>query len=289
MPERTSRRRLSRRERAPALAFVVSILAAVALGSVYWRGGQPQLEGVLLAVALGGVGVGIVLWTKHFLPHGPFVEDRGAIASSEEEIAAFVSDFEAGGEEISRRGLLAKLLVGALGALGLAALFPIRSLGPQPGRGLKVTAYAGPPKRLVLEDGRVVTPADLPVDAVLTVYPEGHVTDPDVPTLLIHLRPGTNQPDPGRADWAVGDIVAYSKLCTHLGCPVGLYQAASSLLLCPCHQSTFKVTEGSAPIFGPATRPLPQLPIALDDAGDLISTGDFSAPVGPGFWDRDRS
>jgi quinol---cytochrome c reductase iron-sulfur subunit len=288
MPEQVAHRGISRRERAPALAFVVSILAALALGIVYWRGGQPQLEGILLGAALGGLGVGIVLWAKRFMPQGPFVEPRGEIASSEDDIAAFVSDFEAGGEQIARRGLLAKLLVGALGALGLAALFPIRSLGPRPGKGLKVTAFAGGPKRLVLEDGRIVKPEDLPVDGLLTVYPEGHVADADVSTLLIHLRPGTDRPDPDRRDWAVGDIVAYSKLCTHLGCPVGLYQAASSLLLCPCHQSTFKVTEGCEPIFGPATRPLPQLPIALNEAGELIATGDFSAPVGPGFWDRDR-
>ena len=120
-------------------------------------------------------------------------------------------------------------------------------------------------------------------------FPEGHTDAADAPTLLIHLRPGTNEPAPGREGYAAGDLVAYSKLCTHLGCPVGLYQAQASLLLCPCHQSTFDVPQACRPVFGPATRPLPQLPIAVDDQGYVVAQGDFSAPVGPAFWDRDRS
>ena len=55
-------------ELAPAVAFTVAIVAGIGLGVVYWVGGQTQLEGVLLAVAFGGIGVGIVLWAKRFLP-----------------------------------------------------------------------------------------------------------------------------------------------------------------------------------------------------------------------------
>ena len=95
-------------------------------------------------------------------------------------------------------------------------------------------------------------------------------------------------PREGREDWTVENIVAYSKICTHAGCPVGLYQAELGLLLCPCHQSTFDVLEWARPVFGPAARSLPQLPLALDDDGYIIATGDFSGPVGPGFWDRGR-
>ena len=95
-------------------------------------------------------------------------------------------------------------------------------------------------------------------------------------------------PRSGREDWAVDDLVAYSKICTHAGCPVGLYQAESGLLLCPCHQSTFDVGDGSRPVFGPATRSLPQLPLTLDDDGYLVAGGDFSSPIGPGFWNQLR-
>jgi ubiquinol-cytochrome c reductase iron-sulfur subunit len=264
------------------------VVASIALFVLYLRGGQPQAEGALLAVVLGGIGVGIALWANRFMPHGPFEEPRGQIGSSDAEVEAFVEDFEAGGEEIARRGFLAKLFAGAVGFLGLAALLPIRSLGPRPGSGLKVTPYAGGGKRLVRDDGTPVKPGDVGVDGVITVWPEGNVNAADAPTLLIHLRPGQNKPREGRQDWLVDDLVAYSKLCSHMGCPVGLYQAQLGLLLCPCHQSTFDVGDGCRPIFGPATRSLPQLPLALDAQGYLIATGDFSSPVSAGFWDSGK-
>jgi ubiquinol-cytochrome c reductase iron-sulfur subunit len=276
-----------RAERTAAGAFVVAVLAALGLFAVYWsRGrGQPQLEGILLAVVTGGIGAGIVIWAKHFMPHGPFSEPRGEIASPTEERAAFVDELERGGEQIARRGFLGRLLAAAVGALGLAMLLPIRSLGPRPGRGLKTTGYRDG-VRLVTGDGQPVAAATLAVGGVLTVYPENDTTAGDAPTLLIHLDPGTNKPRSGREDWAAGDLVAYSKLCSHMGCPVGLYQAQQGLLLCPCHQSTFDVPDGCRPIFGPATRSLPQLPVAIDGSGYLVAKGDFSGPVGPGFWDR---
>jgi ubiquinol-cytochrome c reductase iron-sulfur subunit len=173
--------------------------------------------------------------------------------------------------------------------MGAALLFPLRSLGPRPGKDLKSTPYAAGGLRVVTEDGKAVRPKDLPDDGVLTVWPEGHTDAADSPTLLIRTRRDQGfKPRPGREDWTVDNIVAYSKLCTHVGCPVGLYQAESGLLLCPCHQSTFNVLDGARPVFGPAARSLPQLPLAVDGNGNLIARGDFSGPVGPGFWDRDR-
>ena len=99
---------------------------------------------------------------------------------------------------------------------------------------------------------------------------------------------GDFQPRPGREGWTPDGLVAYSKLCTHVGCPVGLYQADEHLLLCPCHQSTFDVTRNCKVIFGPANRPLPQLPLGVDDEGYLVSTEDYQEPVGPSFWERGR-
>jgi ubiquinol-cytochrome c reductase iron-sulfur subunit len=291
MPERGRRWRLSQRERFPATAFAASILASIGLAVVYWQGGQTQAEGILLAIVLGGIGIGLAGFAKRFLPPGPDEEPRPPVASSDADVAAFVSDFQHGGEELARRGFLVKLMVGAVGALGLAALFPIRSLGPRPGQGLKETPYRKG-VRIVTEDGDPVLADELAVDGVITVYPEGHIDDADAPTLLLRLAPGRNNPAPGRADWVVvgpsGDLVAYSKLCTHLGCPVGLFQAQEGLLLCPCHQSTFDVPDHCRPIFGPATRSLPQLPLGVDADGFLVAEGDFSGPVGAGFWDRGR-
>jgi ubiquinol-cytochrome c reductase iron-sulfur subunit len=282
-------RRGARVERAAAATFLLAIAAAIGLTVVYWEGGQPQAEGILLAVVLGGIGVGIVLWAKHFMPTEEVAEDRHPMESSEEDIAAFAADFQAGGSSLQRRRVLVATAGGACAALGVALLFPVRSLGPRPGRGLKQTAYKGGDIRVVDENGRPVEPRDLPVDGFITVWPDGHTDDADASTLLIHFRSDQDfQPQAGREDWTVDDIVAYSKLCTHVGCPVGLYQAELGLLLCPCHQSTFDVMRHAEPIFGPAARSLPQLPLGLDDDGYIIATGDFSGPVGPGFWDRGR-
>jgi ubiquinol-cytochrome c reductase iron-sulfur subunit len=282
-------RRGARVEGAAAVCFLVAMAAAIGLTVVYWQGGQPQAEGILLAVVLGGIGAGIVLWAKHFMPTEEVAEDRHPMESSEEDIAAFRADFQAGGSSLQRRRVLVATAGGACAALGVALLFPIRSLGPRPGRGLKQTAYKGGNVRVVDENGMPVRPRDLPVDGFITVWPDGHTDDADASTLLIHFRSDQDfQPEAGREDWTVDDIVAYSKICTHVGCPVGLYQAQLGLLLCPCHQSTFDVMRHAIPVFGPAARSLPQLPLGLDGDGFIIATGDFSGPVGPGFWDRGR-
>lgn len=276
--------------------FGLSALASIGLAITYWQGGQPQVEGVLLAVITGGIGFGIVSWAKHALPHDQVTEERHSVASTDEEVEAFsadlgrgVDELEEGADGVGRRRALLLAAGSAITAFGAALLFPIRSLGPRPGAGLKSTPYAGRHKRVVTADGKPVKPADLETDGVITVWPEGHTDAADSPTLLIRTRTSQKfKARKGREDWRVGEIVAYSKLCTHVGCPVGLYQAQKGLLLCPCHQSTFNVLDGARPVFGPAARSLPQLPLAVNEDGEIIARGDFSGPVGPGFWDRDR-
>jgi ubiquinol-cytochrome c reductase iron-sulfur subunit len=109
----------------------------------------------------------------------------------------------------------------------------------------------------------------------------------DTPTMLIRLRPGQQVAQrEGQENFHYGDFYAYSKICTHLGCPTSLYEAQTNRILCPCHQSQFLATEHARPVFGPATRPLPQLPITVNDEGYLVATGDFPEPVGPAFWER---
>ncbi|MGI8756495.1 MAG: Rieske 2Fe-2S domain-containing protein [Acidimicrobiales bacterium] len=278
-----------------AVCFLGAAAAAIGLGVVYWRGGQTQLEGLLLAVTMGGIGVGIVVWAKRFMPDDEVAEDRHPLASSEEEITEFSADFEYGEQSVVGRRRLLGSLGAALTALGAALLFPIRSLGPRPGRGLKITPFAAADDRpsgvrLVRADNTPIRPDDLAIDGVVTAFPRDHTDAADAPTLVIRIRPGQNlRLSEKRRDWVVqNDIIAYSKLCTHVGCPVGLYQAGEGKLLCPCHQSTFDVLDGAKPVFGPAARPLPQLPLAVDDDGYLIATADFSSPTGAGFWDRDR-
>jgi len=177
------------------------------------------------------------------------------------------------------------MLLVALGALGAAAVFPIRSLGPKPGRSLFETAWRRG-TRLVTAEGTPVAATNLPVGGVLTVFPEGHTGSADSQTVLVRVDPSTFQPLPGRATWSPEGYLAYSKICTHAGCPVGLYEQSSNSLFCPCHQSVFDVLDGAKPIGGPATRPLPQLPLEVGADGFLRAQGDYPEPVGPGFWNE---
>jgi ubiquinol-cytochrome c reductase iron-sulfur subunit len=269
-----------------AALFVAAIGAGLGLLVVYILGGQVQLEGALLAVAFLGLGLGLVLWGKFLLPTEVVTEDRGTLASDPADLERAVSSLERG-ESIARRSFLLRLLIGAGAALGVAAFFPIRSLGPGPGGALFRTSWRRG-LRLVDEQGNPIRAAQLDVGGVVTVFPEGHTGAEDSQALLVRVEPDALHLPPGHASWAPGGNVCYSKICTHAGCPVGLYSQATHELICPCHQSAFLVTEGARPVFGPAARPLPQLGLYQDDQGFLRARGDFDAPVGPGFWNRDR-
>jgi ubiquinol-cytochrome c reductase iron-sulfur subunit len=270
---------------APGLAFAASVLASLGLAVVYIAGGQPQVEGALLLTALGGLGVGLILWAKRFMPVGVDEEEREPLASSPEELAATEVALQSGAELVARRRLLVRLLAAALGALGVAALFPIRSLGRAPGSALFRTSWRKG-SRAVDGDGVLIRATSVVPGTVVTVFPEDAVGAADSQTLLIGLEPGRYRPAPGREDWAPGGIVGFSKVCTHVGCPVGLYQPSEHRLFCPCHQSAFDVLDAARPVAGPAARPLPQLPLAIDDEGYVIAQSDFTEPIGPGFWER---
>ena len=278
-----------RAERRTAIALAVAILAGIGLFIVYFAGGQTQVEGILFFIALGGFGVALGIWANHLLDAREVVEERHELSSGAAGRQAFeMALTEEVGPVLGRRSLLVKLLAGAGGALGLALLLPVLSLGPAPGSTLKRTPWARG-KRVVDENGELVTIDTVPEDGFLTVFPEGAKDAADAQTLLIHVRPGSLKLPPERmAGVPEGTHVAYSKICTHAGCPVGLYRAESQSLICPCHQSQFDVSDGAKPFFGPAARPLPQLPLGVDDQGMLIAQGDFSAPVGPAFWDMNR-
>jgi ubiquinol-cytochrome c reductase iron-sulfur subunit len=272
-----------RPERGIAFALAVSIAASIGLIVVYVAGGQAQIEGVLLGLSLGGLGVGITVWAVSLIGATPETEERAPLASPDEEETAAESTLEEPVHQIGRRKALARLLVGAGGTLLGALAIPALSLGPRPGQSLFKTLWT-PGVRVVDRDGRPLRPADLVLESVTTVFPDGEAGSPDSQTLLIKLDPELLELPEERIDWVADGCIGFSKICTHAGCPVGLYRAESHQLLCPCHQSTFDVLVGAVPSFGPADRPLPQLPLALDEEGYLIAEGDFPEPVGPAFW-----
>lgn len=299
------RARERRAERAVLVAFGVSAVAGFALLILYALGGQTQLEGILLMLCLGGLGVGIVIWGQELVPAPIRIEKRSPLGTG----APAIHDLEESITEeagISRRKLLLLGLGGAMSALAAAVAIPVLSLGPAPGRSLFVTSWR-PGRRLGLPGGDPVNASSIPVDGVLTVFPDGDTSDPNAATLLIHVGPalaatvggssttasapptapsasaGTSSPVP-----TAEEFLALSKICTHAGCPVGLYRATQHTLICPCHQSEFDVLDGARPVNGPAVRPLPRLPIRLEADGTFTALGDFPEPVGPSFWDMGR-
>jgi ubiquinol-cytochrome c reductase iron-sulfur subunit len=272
-------------ERLISVGLGFSILASIGLVAIYILGGQPQVEGVLLGVALGGLGASLVVWAVALVnpaTESEEVHPLGSPPGPAAEEAPEGQEATAAGD-LTRRHFLLRLVAGAVTALAAALAIPVFSLGPQPGRALFRTDWDGG-ARVVGADGEPVRAADLEFHSVRTVFPEDKVGSPDAQTLLIRVRPGELALPAGRDTWAPEGCVAYSKVCTHAGCPVGLYRAEDHALFCPCHQSTFDVLRGAVPTFGPAERPLPQLPLELDADGFLVATADFPEPVGPPFW-----
>ena len=278
-------------ERVIAFNFLLGIVLVAGFGASFWVNAKPWILGATMGGGLLFLGVGLVAWGKYLMPKGPFVEERHDLANTQVDRDAFAAAIvERGGGVIKRRKMLGGLLGGGLGIFGVVAMFPLlRSLGPLPKGTLFHTDWRSG-SYVVDQTGRRIQVGDLAVGSMVTVFPEGtENTDRGQAvdqTVLIRLSNENFTTQKGRETWAPLGYVAYSKMCTHLGCPVGLYEQQLQLLVCPCHQSMFNVTNGAIPQFGPAPRPLPQLPLFIDPAGYLRAQSDFHEAVGPGFWER---
>ncbi|MFZ9100077.1 MAG: Rieske 2Fe-2S domain-containing protein [Candidatus Planktophila sp.] len=251
--------------------------------------------GMGMAIALFCIGAGAIHWAKTLMPDEEVVAQRHEFRSDDEDRADFVKAVKEGAANagIGRRPLIKRTLGAALGLSGLTPLLLLRDLGPLPGDHLKKTNWkAG--TRLVTDPGdRPIRPEDLEIGAVAQTqpeFPEGkerHLEDiARDAVLLIRMRPEEFNLDSERLSWTHEGIIAFSKICSHMGCAVALYEQTTKHLLCPCHQSTFDVTRAAKVIFGPAARPLPQLAITVDEEGYLVAQAPFSEPVGPSFWGR---
>ncbi|SFP33838.1 ubiquinol-cytochrome c reductase iron-sulfur subunit [Geodermatophilus dictyosporus] len=264
------------------------------LGSSSFSVLYTPLLGLLMALAFTFFGVGLVLYTKKLLPHETAVQDKhdGSHFDRVTTGATLVGGLHNSG--LKRRKLITGSLAFMGGGLGLMLLAPLGGLIKDPNEGdpLGTTEWAEG-VRLVRDDGTPVRPGDQEPGSLETVFPavpEGNRLA-DAATMLIRLRPAQLEqavPRSGQEDFGYGDYVAYSKICTHAGCPVSLYEQETSRILCPCHQSQFDVTQGAKPIFGPATRSLPQLPITVDDEGFFVARSDYIEAVGPTYWNRER-
>jgi ubiquinol-cytochrome c reductase iron-sulfur subunit len=268
------------------LAWGVSILASLGLMVVYVQGYSNQWTGVCWGLAFAGLGAGMLLWARDLLPNQEITASRGNHAVSHDaDRVAVAESLGRGLEPMGRRPFIYKTMGLVGGLFGLATIFPLASLGPRPGNDLKHTKW-GRGTRAVTQDGAPIRPGDLAVNGILTVFPEGHMDDALSPTLLINIGNEPLHVAPSNQGWNIGPVVAFSAICTHAGCPAKLYNVESHQLVCPCHQSTFDVLEGCKPVFGPAPRSLPQLPLTTDAQGYVVSQSDYTQPVGPGFWNR---
>ncbi|MCG2622209.1 Rieske 2Fe-2S domain-containing protein [Arthrobacter sp. I2-34] len=257
---------------------------------------QNLLLGMGTAFAMFGIGIGIVHWAKTLMPDHEVAEERHEIRPEEdrqvaEKMIGQILD-ESG---IKRRPLIRNTLIGA----GVLAILPAigifrdlsQNLNPDI---LRQTMWAKGVRLARDPEGTPIKAADVTMGSAFHVIPEGlndlHEGKLEAKAkavvLLMRLDPADLNISPGREDWNYNGIVAYSKICTHVGCPVALYEQQTHHLLCPCHQSTFDLTHECKVIFGPAARPLPQLPITVDSEGYLVAQSDFHSPVGPSFWER---
>ncbi len=274
--ERTARRVVT-------ASFGAATAAAVAVIVLSFAGhSSTRLDGVLYCVAFAGLGIGLIVWANALLGDGQHVQQREPLRGDEPDTVAVETELARDGE-LERRVMIRRSLWVAGGAIAAAVAVPIRSLGPAPGHKLLRTAWTEG-VGVATADGTLVKAADVPLDGLLTVFPETDLGSADGQVVLVRVDQRLLRLPRDRQGWAPDGLVAYSKVCTHAGCPVGLYQAESHRLLCPCHQSAFDVLDSARPLSGPAAWPLPQLPLVVDASGILRAAGGLSEPVGPGWW-----
>ena len=314
-----------RAERQVATLFTLSMLATVLFVVAYFTfeigenpdtflflGASNVALGTTLGLALLLIGVGIVQWSRKLMSDHEIVEMRHPAHSTPEDREKVVADLNLGIAEsgIGRRPLVRNTLLGALGLIGITPVVALRDLYPDELKGtvakLEQTVWKRGTRVVRDAIGTPIRPSDLEIGDLVNCEPEGlvHPHEPregveylegvelqvaksKAALIVLRMEPkDLTYSDRSPENWAVDGIVAYSKICTHVGCPISLNEQQTHHLLCPCHQSTFDLADGGRVVFGPAARALPQLPLMVDDEGYLVAQSDFTEPVGPSYWER---
>lgn len=263
-------------------AFGISVAGAAGFLFFYWTGNNNMLMGGSLALFLGGAGAALILSSHLLMRHSQAIEPREELPSSVAERAAASKEYCGGELEVRRRGMLRWMAAAAMTFAAAIVVSLLRSVGMPSGSALFSRVWKRG-QRLMTVDGKPVSMDALKPGSSIVVYPENSIGSEQAQTVLIRVQEELLHLPWDRANWAPGGYVAYSRVCPHAGCSVGLYEAETNLLLCPCHQSTFDVLRSARPTGGPAARPLPQLPLYADGDGHLRAGGGFTAPPGPGF------
>ena len=312
-----------RAERQIAAMFIAAMISAVLFVVAYFTfevgdnwdtfaglGASTITLGLTLGLSLLLIGTAIIHLARKLMADHEIVEMRHPASSPQEDRDATVQALNDGLAEagIGRRPLVRNTMLGAVGILGLPAIVLLRDLAPgdaldvsrlgrtvwEPGMRLVRDVVGTPILASEIEMGDLINAAP---EAMFPTeengYPELHGAEEQSEKakgaiIIVRMDPDDITPLPGREKWTVDGIISYSKICTHVGCPISLYERTTHHVLCPCHQSTFDLADHAKVIFGPAARPLPQLPIAVDDEGYLVAQSDFNEPIGASFWEREK-
>ena len=296
------------------LAAVFSLLFVVCY-FVFKIGDEPTIVagfgasnitlGFTLGMALLLIGIGAIQWARKLMNDVEMVEMRHPARSSDEDREVAVAALQAGVDDsgVARRPLILASLGGALAAVGLPAVVVLRDLGPLPGDKLEHTVWEKGMRLTNDVAGTPIKPEDVEIGQLINGEPEifyktkadgepeyegAELNDAKTKAaiIIVRMKPDDIAAAKGRENWGVEGILCFSKICTHVGCPISLWEQQTHHLLCPCHQSTFDLGDNGKVIFGPAGHALPQLPIMVDDEGYLVAQSDFKEPVGPSFWER---
>ncbi len=262
---------------AAALAGGVGFLIA------YWTYGDTQTLGGMLAVFFAGLALTLTLNARRLTNQKLAVEPREELRSSAPQRSALAADFQISESDMSRRGLLRTMTAAGAGLMAAMSVSLLRSMIPHPYRALESRIWRRG-QNLMMENGRPVRAGDLLPGSTVVVFPEDQIGSEEAQTVLIRVGDDDLKILGKNKFVAPGGYLAFSRVCTHAGCPVGLYEKTTHLLMCPCHQSTFDVLRGARPTGGPAAQPLPRLPLCIDTKGYLRAAGGFNQPPGPGFW-----
>lgn len=268
--------------------------------------------GLTFGLAITLIGIGAIHWAKKLMVDTEVVAARHSASSEPADRASAIEVFDAGAEEsgFGQRKIIRRSLIGAMALFPLPLVFFFRDLWitpTDPATGQPVSPSEELSTTIWREGTRVVTdptllpirPEDIPVGGLVNAIPadlpaveeiDGNLNArAKAAIILVRMDPSeivSQQGGTPEEPWGYQGILAFSKICTHLGCPISLYEQRTHHLLCPCHQSTFDLADSANVVFGPAHRRMPQLPITVDEAGYIVARSDFAEPVGPSFWER---
>jgi ubiquinol-cytochrome c reductase iron-sulfur subunit len=278
---------------------ITDFIALPVLGDV---NASNALVGTCWGLAIFFIGIGAIHWAKKLMPDVEVVEDRHEMRSSDEDRDDVARIFEVGAAEsgLGSRKIIRRSLLGAMALFPLPLVVLLRDLGPSPSSGALTRTIWKDGVRLVTDvTYEPIKPDDIPLGGLVNAVPENlRQIEEEQGTLnerakaviiLVKIAPDQivgQQGGTPSAPWDYNGVLAYSKVCTHMGCPISLYEKRTHHLLCPCHQSTFDLADAGRVVFGPAARNMPQLPITVDAEGYLVARSDFQEPVGPSFWER---